>query len=37
MRAPGGQRTARCPECGFELERDEDECPNCGEEDEEFE
>jgi len=43
MRRFGGPRTARCPECGFELELDEDECPNCGaivgdyETDEEFE
>jgi len=22
--------TPRCPECGYELEWDEDECPNCG-------
>ncbi len=22
--------TPRCPECGFELEPDQDECPNCG-------
>ncbi|HEY5538060.1 MAG TPA: zinc-ribbon domain-containing protein [Thermoplasmata archaeon] len=20
----------RCPECGYELELDQDECPNCG-------
>ena len=20
----------RCPECGYELEWDDDECPNCG-------
>ncbi len=20
----------RCPECGFELEWDDDECPHCG-------
>lgn len=25
-----GFLTARCPECGYELEWDEDECPNCG-------
>ena len=25
-----GDLTARCPECGYELEWDEDECPNCG-------
>ena len=37
-----GSATARCAECGFELELDEDECPQCGailgdyEEDEEF-
>jgi len=43
MAFPGGLRTARCPECGYELERDADECPNCGaiigdyEADEEFE
>ncbi len=27
---PEGVPTPRCPECGFELEHDEDECPNCG-------
>ena len=30
----GGTHTrghmGRCPECGFDLEPDEDECPNCG-------
>ncbi len=25
-----GVPTARCPECGYELEVDDDECPNCG-------
>jgi len=43
MGFPRGFFTARCPECGYELERDADECPNCGaiigdyEADEEFE
>ena len=26
----GRSRVARCPECGYELEWDEEECPNCG-------
>ena len=26
----GRTTLARCPECGYELEWDEEECPNCG-------
>jgi rubrerythrin len=30
IRFPGWFETPRCPECGYELGWDEDECPNCG-------
>jgi len=25
-----GSGMSRCPECGYDLEPDEEECPNCG-------
>lgn len=30
LQSRGRSIVARCPECGYELEWDEEECPNCG-------